>query len=233
LQLFLAEIQGNLFELHTDEVNHCVRVLRKSVGDVIQFITGDGNLYEGSIVTITKKSVSGTWTKVQDQFGDVGYDLTVAIAPTKNMDRIEAFVEKAVEMGITRIVPIICDHSERKIVKTSRLKKIALSATKQSLKGALVQIDEPQSFDEFIRQPHENLCIAHCETDTSKTPLKHLLIPNSATTIMIGPEGDFSKSEILRATKAGAKPVHLGSSRLRTETAGLVAVAVVYDTLGK
>ena len=233
MQLFLANISGPLFELHEDEVTHCVRVLRKSIGDHIQFITGDGNLYEGKIEVLSKKSVAGTWTKLQDHFGDVGYDLTIAIAPTKNMDRIEAFVEKAVEMGISRIIPIICDHSERRVIKTSRLKKIALSATKQSLKGALVQIDEAMPFESFISQPWENLCIAHCEPTDDKTTLSEHLQPHRSTTILIGPEGDFSVQEIHRAKQQGAKPIHLGSSRLRTETAGLVAVATVYLTLGK
>ena len=233
MQLFLGHITGNVFELHEDEVTHCLRVLRKSVGDDIQFITGNGNLYAGHIEATSKKSVSGTWVKLQDDFGAVGYELTVAIAPTKNMDRIESFVEKAVEMGISRVIPIICEHSERKVIKTARLKKIALSATKQSLKGSLVHIDDPILFEEFIAQPWDNLCIAHCEDDEQKQDLRSHLQANQATTIMIGPEGDFSSKEISVAKQHGAKPIHLGSSRLRTETAGLVAVATVYQALGK
>jgi len=133
MQLFLGHIAGNEFQLDAAEVQHCVKVLRKSIGDRIDFITGDGNLYEGEISFTSKSKVYGSFNKVKSNFGTVPYSLTIAIAPTKNMDRIELFVEKAVEMGIDTIVPIVCDHSERKIIKEERLRKIVLSATKQSL----------------------------------------------------------------------------------------------------
>ena len=169
---------------------------------------------------------------MKSNFGSVPYELTVAIAPTKNMDRFESFVEKAVEMGIKRIVPLICERSERKIVKTQRLEKIALSATKQSMKGMLTVISEAIPFQTFCSTDHSNMLIAHCEEDGQKTSLTKQLTKGLATTILIGPEGDFSPSEIALAKQIGAKPIHLGSSRLRTETAGLVAVATVYQQLG-
>ena len=231
MQLFLGHITSNEFQLDPAEVHHCVKVLRKSIGDKIHFITGDGNLYQGEISFTSNSMVYGSFNKVKSNFGTVPYSLTIAIAPTKNMDRIELFVEKAVEMGIDTIVPIICHHSERKIIKEDRLRKIVLSATKQSLKGKITQVQPAMSFKAFMDQEHSNLLIAHCE-EGDKSSLKEMLNPKTATTILIGPEGDFSNSEIQLALDSGAKPIHLGSSRLRTETAGLVAVATVYHLLG-
>ena len=232
MQLFYGHIQGTEFHLEAGEVQHCVKVLRKSVGDHIHFITGDGALYVGEISFISKSKVYGTFSEVEHEFGKVPYHLTMAIAPTKSMDRIEAFVEKAVEMGISRIIPIICEHSERRTIKTERLRKIALSATKQSLKGAIVHIDEAMTFQDFLAEKQEQLMIAHCENDETKKGIKEIIDSSRPLCIMIGPEGDFSPAEVQAAISAGAKPIHLGSSRLRTETAGLVAVATVYHLLG-
>jgi len=232
MQLFYGHIQGTEFHLEAGEVQHCVKVLRKSVGDHIHFITGDGALYVGEISFISKSKVYGTFSEVEHEFGKVPYELTVAIAPTKSMDRIEGFVEKAVEMGISRIVPIVCERSERRTIKTARLRKIALSATKQSLKGALVHIDEAMSFQDFLAEGQEQLMIAHCAVDSTKKGIDEVLEPTRPLSIMIGPEGDFSPAEVLAAISAGAKSVHLGSSRLRSETAGLFAVATVYHLLG-
>ncbi|MEL0026258.1 MAG: RsmE family RNA methyltransferase [Schleiferiaceae bacterium] len=232
MQLFYGHIEGTEFHLDAGEVQHCVKVLRKSVGDHIHFITGDGSLYEGEISFVSKSKVYGAFTKVEHEFGKVPYHLTMAIAPTKSMDRIEAFVEKAVEMGISRIIPIICEHSERRTIKTERLRKIALSATKQSLKGAIVHIDEAMTFQDFLAEKQEQLMIAHCENDETKKGIKEIIDSSRPLCIMIGPEGDFSPAEVQAAISAGAKPIHLGSSRLRTETAGLVAVATVYHLLG-
>ena len=232
MQLFYGQIEGTEFHLDAGEVQHCVKVLRKSIGDHIHFITGDGALYKGEISFISKSKVYGSFTEVEHEFGKISYNLTIAIAPTKSMDRIEAFVEKAVEIGVSRIIPIICEHSERRTIKTDRLRKIALSAAKQSLKGALVQIDEAMSFQDFIAKKQEQVMIAHCEFDETKKGIHEVLDTSRPLCIMIGPEGDFSPSEVLAAVSAGAKPIHLGSSRLRTETAGLVAVATVYHLLG-
>ena len=231
MQLFLGHITGNEFQLDAAEVQHCVKVLRKSIGDSIHFITGDGNLYQGEISFASKSKVYGSFNKVESNFGTVPYSLTIAIAPTKNMDRIELFVEKAVEMGIAAIVPIICDRSERKVIKEERLRKIVLSATKQSLKGEITRVQAAMTFKNFIARDHSNLLIAHCE-EGHKSSLKEVLNPKTATTILIGPEGDFSPAEIQLALDSGARPIHLGSSRLRTETAGLVAVSTVYQELG-
>jgi len=231
MQLFLGHITGNEFQLDAAEVQHCVKVLRKVRGDKIHFITGDGNLYQGEISFVSKSRVYGSFFKVESNFGNVPYSLTIAIAPTKSMDRMELFVEKAVEMGIDTIVPIICERSERKKIKEDRLRKIALSATKQSLKGVITQIRTAVKFKEFIAQEHSNLLMAHCE-EGQKISLKEAMNPGIPITILIGPEGDFSPAEIQLALNSGARPIHLGSSRLRTETAGLVAASTVYQELG-
>ncbi|HCP41837.1 MAG TPA: 16S rRNA (uracil(1498)-N(3))-methyltransferase, partial [Cryomorphaceae bacterium] len=199
----------NEFQLDTVEIHHCVKVLRKSIGDKIDFITGNGNLYQGKISFVSKSMVCGTFSKVKSNFGTVPYSLTIAIAPTKNINRIELFVEKAVEMGIEAIVPIICDRSERRVIKEDRLRKIVFSATKQSLKGKITQVQPAMTFKDFIAKEHSNLLIAHCE-EGHKLSLKEMLKPNTATTILIGPEGDFSSAEIQLALKSGARPIHLG-----------------------
>ena len=228
MQLFHGYIKEDKFHLHEHEINHCVRVLRKHAGDTIHFITGSGPLYKGHIEVATKQLVSGNFELIEERFGCFDYNLTVAIAPTKQLDRMEWFVEKAVEMGITKIVPILCDHSERRILKPGRLDKIALSATKQSLKGALVSIAPLITFRDFIEGQSVDY-IAHCgqgEKHAFKTQISE---QNGPITIMIGPEGDFSETEIKLALEKGITPVDLGKSRLRTETAALVAVATLYQ----
>lgn len=232
MQLFLGQIKGQEFYLDNSEFHHCVKVLRKSAGDSIHFICGDGNLYLGKILFVSKSNLFGSYNKVKSNFGRVPYELTIAIAPTKNMNRFEGFVEKAVEMGVDRIVPLICERSERRILNIKRLEKIALSATKQSMKGTLTKITNITNFRTFCATTNSNMLIAHCEQDNQKTMLTEQLSKELATTILIGPEGDFSPNEIALAKQAGAKSIHLGSSRLRTETAGLVAVATVYQHLG-
>ena len=231
MQLFLASISNNTFELDPSEVQHAVKVLRKDVGDAIQFITGDGNLYEGTLETVSKKRALGTYRLVETEFGHVPYQLTIAIAPTKRMDRMELFVEKATEMGISEIIPIICHHSERKHVKVERLQKVALSAAKQSLKGVIPTVHEAKPFKELLKHTASIKCIAHCE-DGDKKSWSSELRSGKHHLWLIGPEGDFSPAEVESAVAAGFSPVHLGSSRLRTETAGLAAVAMAYAALG-
>ena len=228
MQLFHGYIKDDRFHLHEHEINHCVRVLRKQVGDTIHFITGNGPLYQGHIQFASKQMVSGNFELIEERFGNFNYDLTVAIAPTKQMDRMEWFVEKAVEMGITRIVPILCDHSERRILKPGRLEKIALSATKQSLKGALVSISPLITFSKFIESRTSGY-IAHCDLGIKQSFKDQIANQTGPITILIGPEGDFSQKEIQWAVKKGIMPVDLGKSRLRTETAALVAVATLYQ----
>lgn len=152
------------------------------------------------------------------------YKVHLAVAPTKMNDRFEWFLEKATEIGIDEITPIICDHSERKIIKAERFERILQSAMKQSLQCYLPKLNPAITFSEFIKQENEDqLLIAHCE-ETKKQSLKSVLLPEVNTTILIGPEGDFSTKEIDIALSSGYTPVTLGETRLRTETAAIVAV---------
>ena len=227
MQLFYGHIIEDRFQLHESEVNHCVRVLRKNAGDTIHFITGDGNLYSGTIEIASKREVAGTYQLKEKHWGNVPYDLTIAVAPTKNMDRFEWFIEKSIELGVSRIIPLRCDRSERKVIKDERLFKVALSATKQSLKGRLPIIDPLTSFEDFVAGNLEGTrCIAHCE-DTERTAFTEIA-PSESLIVLIGPEGDFTPAEVQSAQQAGFTPIHLGQSRLRTETAALTAVSMVY-----
>jgi 16S rRNA (uracil1498-N3)-methyltransferase len=158
-----------------------------------------------------------------------GHDIVLAIAPTKNLDRIEWVVEKATEMGIDRIVPLLCCNSERKVLKTERLHKIAVAAMKQSLKATLPVIDELTPFGRFITQPFEgNRFIAYCDPMLPRSERQlfaRQYVPHAHSLVLIGPEGDFSPEEVQQALAAGFIPVSLGESRLRTETAAIMAVA--------
>jgi 16S rRNA (uracil1498-N3)-methyltransferase len=227
MQLFYGHIIEERFQLHESEINHCVRVLRKNVGEIIHFITGDGNLYSGTIEIASKREVKGTYQLKEKRWGSVPYDLTIAVAPTKNMDRFEWFIEKSIELGVSRIIPLRCDRSERKIIKDERLFKVALSATKQSLKGRLPVIDPLTSFEDFVAGNLEGTrCIAHCEDTERKAFTK--VAPSESLIVLIGPEGDFTPDEVQLAQQSGFTPIHLGQSRLRTETAALTAVSMVY-----
>jgi len=227
MQLFYGHIIDDRFQLHESEINHCVRVLRKNAGETIHFITGDGNLYSGTIENASKREVAGTYQLKEKHWGSVPYDLTIAVAPTKNMDRFEWFLEKSIELGVTHIIPLRCERSERKIIKEERLFKVALSATKQSLKGKLPQISPLIPFKDFLQLNLEGTrCIAHCD-DSERTAFTEL-VPNQKLVVLIGPEGDFTAEEVLAAENAGFTPIHLGQSRLRTETAALTAVSMVY-----
>ena len=229
MQLFLADIKDDTAYLHADEVRHATKVLRKQPGDEISVIDGLGNLFHCRIESITKSSVQVAIQSKIDQFGALPYELHVAIAPTKNIDRFEWFLEKATEMGISSIFPIITAHSERKVIKPERLQKILISATKQSLKGRIPVLHPLMRWTNFLAQPFSgNRFIAHC-AEGEKRELNQAIDPQKATLICIGPEGDFDLDEVRRAEEVGFLPVQLGPSRLRTETAGVVAVTTMYN----
>lgn len=227
MQLFFnSEINENTqqFTFDKTESRHIVRVLRKKEGDTVFITNGNGQLFTSEVLLANDKKclVKITHTKSQEKSWD--YYLHIAIAPTKLNDRFEWFLEKATEIGIDEITPIICDHSERKVLKIDRMEKIIHSAAKQSLKYHFPIINEPITFKEFINLSHEGeLFIAHCE-ETDKRSLKNELKPNQDITLLIGPEGDFSIKEIEQSLVHNFIPVSLGQSRLRTETAGIVAV---------
>lgn len=221
MQLFYCpEILEDSHYLNSEESKHCIKVLRKSEGDIITLIDGSGGFYEVKITIASQKKVLFEVLKEWKE-DSRAYNLHIAIAPTKNNDRLEWFLEKATEIGIDEITPIICHHSERKLIKEDRLKRIILSATKQSLKSKVPVLNTAISLKEFLKTKYTASCfIAHCE-EQNKTSLQSVVAQNSL--VLIGPEGDFSPTEIGLAIQNDFTPISLGNSRLRTETAGLVA----------
>ena len=207
-----------------EESRHIIKVLRMKEGDSFKITNGKGSFFDAEIISANPKECLVKILSEETQ-KPLPYQLHLVVAPTKLNDRYEWFLEKATEIGISEITPIICDHSERKVIKTERYEKILQSAMKQSLKAYFPVLNEAISFKDFInveKQFEDLKFIAHCE-ETDKKSLKSLLLPNKRITILIGPEGDFSSEEIELAKNAGYIPVTLGESRLRTETAAIVA----------
>lgn len=206
-----------------EESRHIVKALRKQTGDVLHLTNGKGSIFKAAILSTDPKRCLAQVISAE-QHPPLPYHLHIAVAPTKLNDRFEWFLEKAAEIGVSEITPLICEHSERKIVKHERYQKIIVSAMKQSLKAHLPKLNEAISFNDFIANtPNPDIkCIAHCE-EIDKKLLKNVLMPKADVLILIGPEGDFSNSEIASAIATGFTPVSLGTSRLRTETAAIVA----------
>ena len=205
-----------------DESKHIIKVLRKIEGDNLNITNGKGFLFNAEIIDANLNKCKAK-IKNFEQERDKKYHLHLAVAPTKMNDRFETFLEKATEIGIDKITPIICDHSERKVVKINRFERVLQSAMKQSLHYTLPEITEAISFKEFIQQHHDGQkFIAHCEEKEKKSFQKELL-PGETYTLLIGPEGDFSPQEIELALQQQFIPVTLGHTRLRTETAAIVA----------
>ena len=207
-----------------DESKHIVKVLRKRTGDVLDITNGSGNFFKAEIISASPSNCTVKILEVTSE-QPLPYHLHLAVAPTKLNDRFELFLEKATEIGISEISAIICDHSERKVIKEERYERIIQSAMKQSLKAHIPKLNEAQSFSDFLEAAkpfNGDRFIAHCE-ETNRFSLKQKLQPKRDVLIMIGPEGDFSPSEIEQAIQAGFCPVMLGESRLRTETAAIVA----------
>ena len=216
--------------LPEEEAQHCVRVLRLKEGDQVEVVDGKGHLFLCEIVSANHKKCAVSIVEKTDVAPHWGCRLTVVIAPTKNIDRFEWMLEKSVEMGVDRIIPVLCRYSERKQLKTERLNKILVSAMKQSLKATLPQLDELTPVMDVINSVGKDgqRFIAYCDKEIPRRDLVKEYKKGSDVVIMIGPEGDFSKEEIRAALDAGFVPVTLGKSRLRTETAGVFAVAAVH-----
>lgn len=213
--------------LTEEESKHCVKVLRLAHGDQISLIDGAGGYYLATIDDANPKHCTFSIEQKTENYGQRNYKVNIAIAPTKNADRIEWFTEKAVEMGIDTITPLICQRSERRTINTDRLEKIILSAMKQSIKAFKPVLDEPTDFSTFVKASRSGKkLIAHC-METDRASLKSMVDGESEYTILIGPEGDFSPAEVELAVANGYRCVHLGDSRLRTETAGLAACHTV------
>ena len=237
MELFYAyEVSGRYCRLDAEESGHCVRVLRHRAGDEVDVIDGRGTLYHCRLTQDSPKGAEAEILSQQTDWGAHPYHLTIGCCPTKNNDRFEWFVEKATELGVDCIVPLIGEHSERKVYKTERALRIALSATKQSLKARIPEIAEPLSVKDFIshsERSEESLrLIAYCFEDEThpRQSIRQVLEASGARdiTVLIGPEGDFSPEEASQALANGYIPVHLGASRLRTETAAVTAVEAVY-----
>ena len=236
MEIFYSQdIEGGTCRLDHDESGHCIKVLRHRCGDEISVIDGRGALYRCRIISDSHKEVVAQIIDSVQDWGGHPYNLHLAVCPTKNNDRYEWFAEKACEMGFDELSPIIGDHSERRILKTQRVEKILISASKQSLKAAVPVVNEPVSVKEFITANADNnglKLIAYCFDDerVPRRSIKDVLVGYEGTdvTVMIGPEGDFSHEEAELALQAGFIPVHLGASRLRTETAAIAAAAAAY-----
>jgi 16S rRNA (uracil1498-N3)-methyltransferase len=213
-------IQGDSFELEEQESKHAIRVLRLIRGDRVILVDGRGGWYEAVITEDHPKRCRLKIETEKQGYQALSYKLHLAMAPTKNLDRFEWFLEKATEIGISEITPLICKRSERRQIKIERLEKILVSAMKQSLKAYKPKLNEPMGMEEFLNiERPGTLGIAHCY------PLKRLSIKemnhSGNYTLMVGPEGDFTEEEVSLALQSGYAPFHLGSSRLRTETAAI------------
>jgi len=230
MQLFFdshIKKEDKKFTFDKEESRHIIRVLRKKEGDILYITNGKGILFTSIISLANDKRCTVNIEKVLEQKNKLTYKLHIAIAPTKNNQRLEWFLEKATEIGISEITPIICEHSERKVVKIERLEKVLISAMKQSKRFYLPKLNQSITLKKFLEINYNDLkFIAHCE-DEKKQTLKEKLKPNQDLIVLIGPEGDFSLSEILLALEKQFIPISFGNSILRTETAGVVAAQSV------
>ncbi len=214
------------FVFTPEESHHIVKVLRKKENDDLLITNGKGYLFEAKILLADAKKCKAQITATTKKHRKM-YWFHLVVAPTKSNDRFEWFLEKATEIGVDEITPIICERSERKIVKPERMEKVLQSAMKQSMQAYLPKLNPAVTYNEFIDQERKGLLfIAHCEED-EKLELKRCVAPDKDITILIGPEGDFSRHEIDKAYKKGFLPVSLGKNRLRTETAAIVACTTV------
>lgn len=225
MHLFIGNIEGNYAEIIGDESHHFTKVLRGKVGQEIQITDGKGKMGKGIVSQINSKSVEIDLNEVIENHEKRPYKIHIAIAPTKSMERMEFFMEKATEIGIDEISFLKTFHSERKNINLDRCRKILVSAVKQSLKVYVPQLNDLVKFNDFVKENHpENKLIAHCDEDFTRLNLKEFIQPQKDYLILIGPEGDFSKEEIELALQNGFTGISLGNQRLRTETAALNAI---------
>lgn len=227
---FIVDTGEDQVVMDVNESRHCAKVLRMRKGDEVSFIDGKGTLGKGILMKVDPACCELKILERQENFEKRPYSLHIAIAPTKNIDRFEWFIEKSVEIGIDRITPIICEHSERRRVRLDRMERIILSAAKQSIKAWIPQVDSMVSYNDFLKKKFDtnNKFIAHCREGNKPFLLKSA-DHSSGILILIGPEGDFSTKEITMAGAKGYREVSLGISRLRTETAGVVAAQICAD----
>ncbi len=228
MQLFYApDFTPPLYTLSEEESKHCVRVLRMTVGDQLHITDGEGTLYECRVVDAAPKRCTVEVVATHEEFERMSYRLTMAVAPTKNIERFEWFLEKATEVGVSRFIPLLCDHSERREIKPEREQKVIASAMKQSLKAYHPELAPMTPFKKVVSEATESVkLIAHCEK-RERIFLPKAVEKGADTLILIGPEGDFSPEEIAFAVEHGFREITLGDARLRTETAAVVATVMV------
>lgn len=225
MHLFIGNIHQNYAELSEEESRHFSKVLRGKVGQEVYVTDGKGQFAKGIVSEIHSKLIHIDLTELQQNYNKRSYKLHVAIAPTKNMDRLEFFLEKATEIGIDEITLLKTFHSERKNINLERCQKIILSAVKQSVKAYIPLVNDMIKFTDFVRQNHsETKLIAHCNEDFERMNFKNLIQAKTDYLLLIGPEGDFSNEEIQFAYENNFQGVSLGNQRLRTETAALNSV---------
>lgn len=219
---YTPDIRSEEYILNEEESRHCTKVLRLTAGAHVYLVDGYGGLYVAEIVNAGKKNVLLKVVQTTREYQKRNHHLHIAVAPTKNIDRLEWFLEKATEIGIDEVTPIITERSERRIVKEDRLFKVMTSAVKQSLQAYHPVLNPSTTFSDFVGKPHDaSKMIAHCLSDEYRSAIQKA--DHNKYLILIGPEGDFSPAEIERALQNGFKAVTLGNTRLRTETAALAA----------
>ncbi len=230
MQVFYApDITGDTYILDDKESKHIVRVMRMRKGTSVRLIDGKGNSYEGIITDPDPKKCVIRIQSVVRNFEKRNYRLHIAISPLKNPERFEWFVEKSVEIGIDEITPLICRYTEKPGIKPERIRNLIISAMKQSLKAEKSILNPPCLFDEFIDIKHQGVkMLAHCYHKAERKGIPEVYKKGNNALMLIGPEGDFSEEEIKIAVSKGFIPVHLGSSRMRTETAGVAACHSIY-----
>ncbi|MFR9620003.1 MAG: 16S rRNA (uracil(1498)-N(3))-methyltransferase [Rikenellaceae bacterium] len=229
MQLFYApDFTTPSYTLSEDESKHAIRVLRAALGHTLHITDGKGNLFHCRIIDANPKRCVVEVMEHIAQFEQLPYRLTIAVAPTKSIERFELFLEKATEIGIDAVVPLLTAHSERKAIKHDREERVITSAVKQSLKAYHPTLHAMISFAELLSRPFEGAkFIAHCESAEHKAYLADVVEAGGDVLILIGPEGDFSPQEIEQAKAAGFREISLGKQRLRTETAAIVATTIV------
>lgn len=224
---YIPNISTDMQLLPPEESAHCIKVLRLKKGDTIYLTDGNGGLHKTSIILDHPKKCVIQIMESQQAVGKRDFKIHLAVAPTKNINRFEWFLEKSTEIGIDEITPILCTHSERKIIKPERLKKVITAAMKQSLKAYHPKLNEISSFDKFVQMTEgDQKFIAYC-SESYKNQLKDKYTKGKSVIVLIGPEGDFSPAEVEAAIINGYQPIGLGPSRLRTETAAVVACHTV------
>jgi len=224
---YTSKIENDVAILSEEEAAHATQIFRLKLNDIVHVTRGDGKIYEAQIIQIEKRLCALKLLKIIENFNISSY-LNMAIAPTKNIERFEYFLEKTTEIGIQSITPLVSQRSERNVIKPERLEKLLVSAMKQSLSGFLPKLNAMQTFEQFLKNVPdvEQKFIAHCNSN-SLPLLKNLYQKNTNCVILIGPEGDFTTAEVEKAEQQNFISISLGNRRLRTETAGVVAAHTI------